>query len=464
MSVCFDPDMLARWCDGRWQGGGPARIAGVSSDSRTVQPDQLYVAIKGDRFDGHDFVAAAAARQASAALVAATYAEQVTQPPLPLLVVPDTRAALTACARGHRGRCRGTVIGVTGSVGKTSVKEMTADLLSELGGVARTRLNWNNDLGVPLSLLQMSPDALFGVFEVGMNHPGELAPLCALIQPAWAIITPIGPAHLEFFPDVDAIAHEKAALLEALPPGGVAVLSLDDPYYAVLAEHLRGQRVVHISLQADHADYYGEWQNGATPQLAVREKRTGTVHYYPLPLPGRYVADNALRAIAVAREQGLAPERLATRLAAYRPPAMRWIPHEMDGVTFINDAYNANPVSMRAAVDALRDMTVPGRKWLVLAGMFELGAGAEEAHRDLGRYLAGFPWGGVVTVGRWGEAIAAGARVAGLEPDQLWACPDVDEAAACLRDRVQPGDVVLLKASRGEKLESILKHWDREHN
>lgn len=455
----FDPADLAGWCDGHWHGVRPDRVAGFCNDSRIIQPGQLYIAIRGDRLDGHDFVLGAQRRSACGALVEETFAADKVGA-WPLLVVRDTRRALIELARGHRARCKGEIVGITGSVGKTSVKEMAADILGHVGHVARTKDNWNNDIGLPLSMLRMNPDDRFGVFEVGMNHPGELAVLCELLQPRWGIITPIGPVHLEFFKSVDAIAEEKATLLEWLPETGTAILSPDDSWYETLLSHVHA-RVIRVSLRDPEAAYFGTWKKPGSNVLTVYERATAESHPYLMPLPGRYVADNALRAIALGREAGVNPEIIAHALAHYRPLSMRWNKVTIAGVIFINDAYNANPMSMRAALDAFMEMAVEGRRWLVLAGMFELGEMAQEEHEALGRYLAQFPWAGVVTAGKMGRGIAQGAMDAGLDGVcRLASCDTAEDAAEYLKEHVEPGDAVLVKASRGEQLEDVLARYE----
>ncbi len=453
--VRFDPADLASWCGGTWQGQPPVSLAGVSHDTRTLEAGALYVALRGEQFDGNDFVSNAITQQAGAALVNQDAVAQLGVD-LPLLVAADTRRALMDLAAGHRQRCTGEFIGITGSVGKTSVKEMAADVLAHAGAVTRTWSNWNNNIGLPLSLLRMNPQDAFGVFEVGMNHPGELAPLCALLQAQRAIITPIGPVHLEYFESVAAIAEEKATLLAALPEEGQAIVSIDDPWYEVLRDRAKS-RIVRVSVLSQDADYYAVWDRGGTSELCVCERHTGECFDYRLPLPGRYVADNAIRVIALAREMGLAPDVIAQALKGYQPPAMRWQRQDRNGVAYINDAYNANPMSMRAAIDAVQEMAVEGRRWLVLAGMFELGAQEREEHEELGQYIAQFPWAGVLVVGRYGEMIAQGVRAAQTEEQaSLLVCNDHREAALHMKERVRPGDVVLIKASRGERLERVL--------
>lgn len=453
--VHFDPIQLASWCRGEWRGRPPQFLRGITHDSRAVRGSELYVALRGERLDGHDFVEDARLRAAGAALVEAAYAESASED-FPLLVVDDTGRALVELARSHRARCQAQIVGVTGSVGKTSVKEMAADVLSHMGRVTRTQGNWNNRIGLPLSMLRMEPTDQFGVFEVGMSHPGELAPLCDLLQPDFGIMTPIGPVHIEFFRSVEDIAREKATLLKALPEQGHAVLSLDDPWFEVLREYA-SSRITLVSMERPEADYYGQWQQENGPLLLVRERQTGSEDRYLMPLPGRYVADNALRAIALGRELGLSADIIAHTIAAYQPLSMRWQIMQREGVQYINDAYNANPMSMRSAIEALQQSRHGDRKWLVVAGMFELGEWEREEHVELGHFIAQFAWAGVVTVGELGGLIASGIADAAVAiPYEVISVDDVGAAAVALQERVQQGDAVLLKASRGEHLERVL--------
>lgn len=455
----FTPQELAQWCHGEWVGTPPARIFGVIHDTRRIRPGELYVALRGERYDGHDFVEEAMRAGAAGALVARQAAAGLAGAG-PLLVVEETRRALNALARGHRDRIRGVLIAVTGSVGKTTVKEMTADALARGGPTARTWGNWNNDIGLPISLLRMEPEDRYGVFEIGMNHPGELAALCAILRPHWAIVNPVGPVHTEFFGSVEAVAREKATVLEALPRDGVAVLGADDAWFELFRARAPC-RVVTVSLQGRAADYEGEALGDGERALRVRERATGLIHVYPMPLPGGYVMRNAINAIAVARECGIAPAAIAEALRAFRPPPLRWNELTREGVLFINDAYNANPVSMREALKTFSELRVPGRKWLVLGGMRELGALTVPEHQALGREIAYGKWAGLIAVGELARGIAEGARSEGWPEDRLVVCPGPSQAAGALRERVAAGDAVLLKGSRAERMEQVLEAWDR---
>ncbi|MCX6998421.1 MAG: UDP-N-acetylmuramoyl-tripeptide--D-alanyl-D-alanine ligase [Kiritimatiellaeota bacterium] len=450
----FSPEQLAQWSGGAWTRRPAAPATGVSLDTRTLRPGDLFIALPGARTDGHAFVADALARGAAGVLVSAAFA--AAQPAVgPLLAAADPARALRALAAGYRGTLRARFVAVTGSVGKTTVKELTADLLATRAPTARSRGNCNNDLGVPLSLLATEPDAAYGVYELGMSHPGELAPLCALVRPAAAIVTTIGAVHLEFFASVRAIAAEKAEVLRALPPDGLAVLAAGSEWFELLRA-AAPCRVVTVALNAP-ADYTGRTQPGRPRAFTVTERAGGVTVALENALPGEHIVRNALLAIALARDAGADWDAIRQALRCHAPLPMRWEQRTLGGVAFINDAYNAGPLSMRAALTTLAQEPARGRKWLVLGGMRELGAATAAAHHELGREIAGGAWAGLITVGALGGLIAAGAAAGGLAPEQVVRCPDCAAAADELRRRVQPGDAVLVKASRGEELERVIQ-------
>lgn len=451
----FDPREVAQWTGGKWQFGMPGAIAGIATDTRTLVPGTLFVALRGPSFDGHCFVGAAFARGAVGAVVNARTDIRLPADK-PLLSVADTGQALRDLASGYRRRLKTTIIAITGSVGKTTVKEMVSQVLKRRLAVAGTLGNWNNAIGLPLSLLAMEADARVGVFELGMNHPGELAPLCRLLQPDWGLVTTIGPVHLEFFDSVAAIANEKCVLLRCLPPSGVAVLRRDAPYFELLRDAAPG-RIITVALSGE-ADYLALPPN---PQLAmeIRERSTGEVCRLQAPLPGAHHAANALFAAAVGRAHGLSWEDIRAALEGYRSPPLRWERQDLSGVTVINDSYNANPISMAAAVQAFAELPVKGKRFLVLAGMLELGAAEKEWHHKLGSSLASGPWAGIITVGSLGRVIAQAAVSAGVNSARVFPCEDHAAAVEVLRQHVQPGDAVLVKASRGQRLEQVIALW-----
>lgn len=451
----FDAQEMAQWTGGQWRSGLPGAIAGVSTDTRTLTAGALFVALRGPLFDGHSFVGEAFARGAVGAVIDAQ-AHVSLRDDCPLLRVPDTAQALWDMGSGYRRRIQAVIVAVTGSVGKTTVKEMVADVLARRLPTARTRGNWNNKIGLPLSLLAMEPETRVGVFELGMNHPGELAPLCRLLQPDWGLVTTIGPVHLEFFESVEEIAVEKSALLKSLPSAGVTVLRRDEPYFEMLRA-VAPDRIITLALSGE-ADYCGAPPD-AQGKMEIRERSTGESCRLQAPLPGAHQAANALFAAAVGRAHGLAWEDIRTALEQYRPPPMRWEQQIVAGVTVINDAYNANPVSMAAALRTFAELPVAGGRWVVLAGMLELGPTEEQWHRDLGSSLAPGPWNGIITVGSLGAVVAREAVNAGVNAARVFACADHAAAAEILGRYLQYGDAVLVKASRGQRLEQVLALW-----
>lgn len=451
----FQASEVATWCGGVWKSGPPAELSGVSTDTRTLRPGHLYVALRGARFDGHEFVPDAFARGAAAALVSNEYAASASTAPGPLLGVPDTLKALGRFATAYRTGLSVHMIAVTGSTGKTTVKEMIADILASAAPTARTRGNWNNEIGLPLSLLAMERTDRFGVFEVGMNHPGELAPLCVMLRPDAGVVTNVGPVHLEFFDSVEAIAREKSTVFRYLPTDGIAVLNRDERWYPVLRP-VAPCRVVTVSMVGE-ADYVAElFGNG---RFQVRERVSGDRVEFELPQPGSHMVANALQAIAVGRAYGVAWDAMRAALGTFAPPPMRWACEDVAGVSVVNDAYNANPVSMRAALKAFDETAVKGGRWLVLGGMLELGASTGDEHRALGRDIARGRWAGLVAVGPLGSQIADGAEAGGMSGSRVVRAGDHAAGAAALASRVAAGDAVLFKASRGERMEKVLELW-----
>jgi UDP-N-acetylmuramoyl-tripeptide--D-alanyl-D-alanine ligase len=456
----YTPEQLAGWSGGVWSARPATPITGVSIDSRTLAPGDLFVAVRGEHHDGRQFLGAAFAAGAAAAMVDG-HGEPAGPAPGPLLRVPDTRLGLMDLARGRRSEWTGTVIGVTGSVGKTTVKEMLAAILARRGQVGCTRGNWNNDLGLPLSLLNAPSGARYGVFEVGMNHPGELASLCRALQPQWGVMTRIGPVHLAQFESVEAIAMEKAELFRSLPADGVAVLSRDDPWSALLGRAAPG-RMVTVSLRDPAADYQGHIVSLHPLVVEIRGRQLSRPEQLELPLPGEFTAGNALLAAAAACELDTPWSDIQSALASFLPAVMRWQVVELDGMTWINDSYNANPVSMQAVLKTVNDEPCAGRKWLVLGGMWELGQAEAEAHLTVGAECAGVAGGRLVTVGRLGGLMAEGARRAGLPEIAITTCSSHAEAVSVLKAQAAPGDLILLKGSRGERLETILRLWKED--
>lgn len=449
----FAHDELSRWTGGTWSCEPAGAIDGVSSDTRTLGPGAIFIALHGEHHDGEDYVAAAFDKGAVAAMVSDAFPDDTGSGGRALLRVPDVGSALCRMASGYRDAVAPRLTGVTGSVGKSTVKEMLAAMLATSGETACTAGNWNNEIGLPLSLLGMARSTEFGVFELGTNHPGEMKELCSILRPSWAIVTNIGPVHLEFFDSVAAIAREKACLIQGLPADGTSVLNLDSGYAELLRSMAPGP-VLTFSMTVD-ADYRLLERDPTSRTIVVLERDSGDRIELDIAVPGEFQVANALAAIAAARGHGVDWPDIAGVLAVFKPMAMRWEERTIHGIRFVNDAYNANPVSMRAALRAFEE-AFTGRKWLILADMLELGAGEADEHRELGEFVAGSDWQGIVTLGERGRGIAEGAAAAGMAPELVHSCADHVEAASAVRMFVEPGDAVLLKGSRGMHLETIL--------
>ncbi|WP_457789112.1 UDP-N-acetylmuramoyl-tripeptide--D-alanyl-D-alanine ligase [Pseudomonas sp. PL-6] len=386
--------MLKPWLLGEVAGPLNARLIGadvafsaVGTDSRTIAPGQLFVALTGPRFDGHDYLAEVAAKGAVAALVE----REVANAPLPQLLVADSRLALGQLGALNRQAFSGPLAAVTGSSGKTSVKEMLAAILRAglNGAVLATRGNLNNDLGAPLTLLELAPEHRAGVIELGANHVGEIAYTVSLTRPQVAIITNAGNAHVGEFGGPEKIVQAKGEILEGLPQDGVAVLNLDDKAFAIWQQRAAGRRVLSFSLVDQAADFHaGELSRdergcqGFTLQGAAGRARI------QLNLLGVHNVANALAACAAAHALGLPLVAMIQGLESLQPVKGRAVAQlTATGVRVIDDSYNANPVSMCAAVDILAAFS--GRTVLVLGDMGELGQWAEQGHRDVGRHAAG---------------------------------------------------------------------------
>jgi len=457
--MTFDAREIAAWAGGAFE-RLPRKVRGVTQDTRGLSPQCLYVALRGERFDGHDFVTHALAGGAAAALVDAAWAPGgVCLSELPLIRVADTRRALQDIARAWRARCRARVVGVTGSSGKTTVKEMAAACFSGGGSVCATQGNLNNDIGLPLSLLTMREDTAFGVFELGMNRAGEITGLADILKPHGAIISSIGRAHIEFFGSVEAIAREKGALLRVLPLDGFAVLCKETAHFGLLAE-MSGAPVVTVSLATRDADFFGEVLDLPAGRVRMTERATGARVEFASGLPGAHNASNLLLAFAAARCAGVTAEEAAAGMCRFSMPGKRWETRSLGGVTIVNDAYNANPDSMRVALETFMRLPCSGRRMVVLGDMRELGDHAEASHREMGRLVAAlnpdyfFAVGGQMQGHALREAVAAGFPAA-----RAFGADTARDAEALISGVTKAGDCVLLKASRGMALEDVLEAW-----
>jgi len=451
-------------------GGPDGRLEALSTDTRTLQPNDYFLALKGERFDGHAFVADALARGAGGVIVGREAGRRLLAGPLsgravtvPLLGVADPLRALQQLAAAHRGRFALPVVGITGSNGKTTTKEMTASILSRRHAVLKTEGNLNSQIGLPMMLLGLTAGQQAAVLELGISRAGELTRLCELARPTIGIITNIGPAHLETLGDLDGVRAAKAELLAGLPPDGAAVLNRDDPSYGWLRS--RGRcRVVSFggSPEADVRGTVLRIEPGEPVRQRIRVQWSGGGVEARVPVIGAHFALNAAAAVAAALEVGAGPDDMVEGLEAVRLPALRSEVRRLPGgARLLLDAYNANPFSVRRALEAAVQLAGSGSVIAVLGDMLELGPETERWHDETGRYAAGLPVGRLVAVGGLARRMAVGAVAAGLPAGAVQHCADPAEARAVLQrwlqaGEIRPDDVVLVKGSRGMRMERLV--------
>ena len=427
---------------------------GVSIDSRNTRPGDLFVAVTGERSDGHRFVRHAFDAGAAGAVV--RRGEPLDGRPEGLVEVDDTRAALLDLARAARSTLSATVVGITGSTGKTCTKDMTAAVLSQRFKVVASRASFNNEVGLPLTILEAADDTDVIVCEMGSRGPGHIRLLCDVARPHVGVVTNVGVAHMELFGSPEVLRAAKRELPESLPHDGVAVLNADDPVVKGYASHTNAMPM--FFGRSDDADVRAERlalsrETGEATFRLVTPAGSASV---TLPVPGEHMVPNALAAAAVGSALGVTVEQTAKGLAGARVSVGRMdVFKNRDGITVVDDSYNANPTSMSAALKAARWMAGDGRCIAVLGSMAELGPISVEEHHRIGELLVRLGINDLVTVGEEARVIAAGAEREGLEPQHIQTCDDVDHAVAAIRSLARPGDLVLVKASRAAGLERL---------
>lgn len=424
--------------------GDDGPFAALSTDTRTLKPGDLFIALTGPNFDGHDFVRRAACLGAAGALVGRELSCI-----LPQVVVDSPLVALQRYAANWRGRFRGPLVGVTGSNGKTTVKELLRAIFAERGGVLATQGNFNNHIGVPLTLLRLRPTHRAAVIEMGANHAGEIADLAGIARPTAGVVTMAGPAHLEGFGSIEGVARAKGELFSALPPDGVAAINADDPFAGLWANMAAHCRRVRFALDAGAevgARHLDPTADGSRFELVTPER---SVHV-SLKLPGRHNVMNALAAAAVAWGCGLGANQIAAGLNGARAlqGRLRRVPG-ISGARVVDDSYNANPASLRAALEWLAQQ--PGELWAVVGDMAELGEDGRRMHADCGELARALGVQRLFAVGPLSQA-AAQAFGAGAEHFD-----SIDALLASLREALLSGTepTVLIKGSRSAGMERI---------
>jgi UDP-N-acetylmuramoyl-tripeptide--D-alanyl-D-alanine ligase len=431
----------------------------VNTDSRQVRAGDLFVALKGDRFDGHDFVSQVAGQGAVAMLVERNRMPDHL-PECPVLVVENTRTALGQLGAAYRKQFELPVIAVGGSNGKTTTKELVAAVLRQKLPTLWSQASFNNDIGVPLTLLQLESKHRAAVLEVGTNHPGELEPLVKMVSPSVGIITNIGREHLEFFGDVAGVVKEEGVLAELLPANGTLILNGDDASSQELLLRAKA-RVVRVGIGEKN-----DWRAKSVRldkggvNFRVEGPAASVNGDYRVNLLGRHQVLNALLAIAVGEELGLGRAEIQRGLAECKPAKMRLQYWEANGVRVLDDSYNANADSTLAALETLCDLPLQGRRVAVLGDMAELGVHSEAAHVEVGRRAATLGIGQLFVIGKMAPVTARAARDAGLA--RVIEFTEVEMAAQAIKNFLKPGDVVLLKASRVSHLERIAESLKME--
>ena len=449
------------------QGDGKVSIERISTDSRTIKKGELFVALRGENFDGHNFVEDVAKAGAAGAIVDLewwnAFSERVDRLPrsrstFALIRAEDTLLAYQDLAANYRKSLPIKVLAITGSNGKTSTKDFAASVLGRKFRVTKTQGNFNNHVGLPRTVLEANAEHEVGVWEVGMNHPGEIAPLAKIAAPDAAIITNIGVAHIEFMGTREAIAKEKGALAEAVDLNGTVILNADDPFGKGIAERTPAHiifagtkdgtiRAIDIQQSADGSDF--------TIIEGAHRCRA------QLPVPGIHMVQNALLAVAAGRAFGLSLEEAAGGLASAPLTKARLQIKEINGVQFLDDSYNANPDSMKAALQTLVELDTDGKKIAVLGEMRELGKETQSGHEEVGEAAASLGIDHLIGIGEMGAVIARAAKKAGLEKSDT--AGSTSEAAERLIDIAELGDLVLIKGSRLARTEEVIEQFGSRH-
>jgi UDP-N-acetylmuramoyl-tripeptide--D-alanyl-D-alanine ligase len=434
-------------------GDGKVLIEKIGTDSRTLKRGELFVALRGEQFDGHNFVESAAKAGAAGAIVDSSWKGKVPKD-FTLVRAEDTLRAYQSLAANYRKSLSLKVIAITGSNGKTSTKDFAAAVLARRFRVTKTDGNFNNHVGLPRTRWEAIPQDEVAVWEIGMNHPGEVAALTKLAAPDTAIITNIGVAHIEFMGSREAIATEKGAIAEAIGPQGTVILNADDPFSKSIAGRTQAKVILAGTTAGTiRAGEVSQSANGTDFTILEGAHRCRA----QLPVPGLHMVQNALLAVAAGRVFGLSLEDCAAGLAAAPLTKARLQIKEISGVQFIDDSYNANPDSMKAALRTLVELDADGKRIAVLGEMRELGDASEAGHQEVGETAAALGVDHLIAIGNVAAAVATAAAHAGLRNSK--AVRSTTEAAEILCDIAEPGDLVLIKGSRAARTERVMEEF-----
>lgn len=447
---------IAEWCHGRLLNASPVIAAcNISTDSRAIQPGDIFLALRGENFDGHDFLSDVCVKGAAAAVIEENRSAAL-PPHLPAILVQDTRKALGQVGSAYRSLFDLSMVAIAGSNGKTSTKELVRAVLAEKLKVVSSPASFNNDIGVPLTLLQMSREHQVGVLEIGTNHPGELRPLIQMIRPNIGIITSIGREHLEFFGSLEQVLAEEGTLADLLPPGGLLLIN-GDGYGADELQRRTSARVARVGSGSGNDWRITDIRFGPEgSRFTVNTDDLDFAGSYAIKLLGSHQVVNATYAIVVGKELGLGRAEIQRGLASCTGAKMRLQPKRIDDFLVLDDAYNANADSMQAALETLRAYPCRGRRIAVLGDMGELGDTSISAHEEVGRGVAENGIDCLVAVGRSSKIMGSAARSAGLR--EVLELPEVEKAGPAVTDLVKSGDVILVKASRSTRLERVIEY------
>src|SRR5881409_93199 len=422
----------------------------ISTDSRTLKHGELFVALRGENFDAHSFVESVAKAGAAGAIVDSNWTGEIPEN-FALIRTEDALQAYQELAANYRRSLSLKVVAITGSNGKTSTKDFAAAVLARRFQVTKTEGNFNNHVGLPRTILEATSRDEVAVWEIGMNHPGEVAALARVAAPDVGIITNVGVAHIEFMGSRERIAAEKGALAEAVGAEGTVILNADDPFTREIAARTRG-KVILAGTTAGTIRASEVNQSGSGTDFTILEDAHRC--RAQLPVPGLHMVQNALLAVAAGRVFGLSLEECAAGLIAAPLTKARLQVKEVRGVQFLDDSYNANPDSMKAALRTLVELDAEGQRIAVLGEMRELGTESERGHREIGETAATLGVDQLITIGDAAELIAQGARTAGLE--KVSAVQSTGEAAELLGEITAQGDLVLIKGSRLARTEDVI--------
>jgi UDP-N-acetylmuramoyl-tripeptide--D-alanyl-D-alanine ligase len=435
------------------QGDGKTLVERISTDSRTIKKSELFVALRGENFDGHKFVEDVAKTGAAGAIVDLKWKGKVPTK-FAIIRTENTLLAYQNLAANYRRLLPIKVLAITGSNGKTSTKDFSASVLGRKFRVTKTQGNFNNHVGLPRTILEANSEHEVGVWEIGMNHPGEVAALAKIAAPDAAIITNVGVAHIEFMGTREAIAKEKGSLAEAVGVNGMVILNADDPFSKGIAQRTGA-----------HVTFAGT-NEGTIRAIDIQQSADGSEFTIiegahrcraQLPVPGIHMVQNALLAVAAGRAFGLSLEEAAAGLVSAPLTKARLQIKEINGVQFLDDSYNANPDSMKAALQTLIELDSDGKRIAVLGEMRELGKETQRGHEEVGEAAASFGIDQLIGIGEMGEVMANAAKKAGLEKSST--VGSTSEAAELLSDIAEPGDLILIKGSRLARTEEVIEKF-----